>query len=82
MLISLHFPKTAGSSFGRSLARHFGARFQRDYGDHPINTPPSLRNLKALKSSVANVFSLLSVKLNAKRHQNITREHGQQPAKG
>jgi hypothetical protein len=27
-------------------------------------------------------FSLLSVKLNAKRHQNITRSHGRQPASG
>jgi|DewCreStandDraft_4_1066084.scaffolds.fasta_scaffold72890_2 hypothetical protein len=48
MLISVHLPKTAGSSFRKSLAEHFGERLFEDYGDRPINTPPFRRNLQAL----------------------------------
>ena len=32
MLISVHLPKTAGTSFERSLRRHFGAQLHH----HPL----------------------------------------------
>jgi hypothetical protein len=47
MLVSVHLPKTAGTSFGRSLRDHFGDRLYRDYGDLPLNTPPFTRKLSA-----------------------------------
>lgn len=54
MIVSLHLPKTAGTSFGTSLEKHFGAAFMRDYDDRPINTPPYARNLSALQAAIAN----------------------------
>lgn len=38
LLVSVHLPKTAGTSFASSLADHFGERLYRDYGDAPLNT--------------------------------------------
>jgi hypothetical protein len=35
MIISVHIPKTAGTSFGEDLNGAFGARFFADYGDWP-----------------------------------------------
>ena len=37
MLISVHIPKTGGTSFGAMLARHFGPRLLRDYDDRPLS---------------------------------------------
>jgi hypothetical protein len=54
MLISVHFPKSGGSSFGAVLARHFGDRLLLDYGDFPINTPTGLRRRKAAADAAAN----------------------------
>jgi hypothetical protein len=54
MTVSLHLPKTAGSSFGTSLEKHFGAAFMGDYADRPINTPVLERNLSALQTAIAN----------------------------
>lgn len=48
MLISLHLPKTAGSSFARSLHDHFGERLLRDYADLPLNTPRRQRHVRAV----------------------------------
>jgi hypothetical protein len=53
MLISLHLPKTAGESFGKSLQAHFGPGFQR-IDDYPIHRPPWRRNLAALGQCAAN----------------------------
>lgn len=40
MIISIHVPKTAGTSFGLRLEGAFGARLLRDYGDWvEIHTP-------------------------------------------
>lgn len=50
MLISVHLPKTAGTSFIRSLQSHFGASLLRDYDDLPLNTPQYERNKAALLS--------------------------------
>lgn len=36
-LISVHLPKTAGTSFKASLAMHFGDRYRDDYGDQVIS---------------------------------------------
>jgi hypothetical protein len=54
MIISLHLPKTAGTSFGRSLEDFFGDALLHDYQDLPINTPVYQRNLNALKAGAAN----------------------------
>lgn len=41
-LVSLHLPKTAGTSFGLALAEHFGAAFWPDY-DFPAMQVPRIR---------------------------------------
>lgn len=51
-LVSLHLPKTAGSSFGKSLEMFFGDSFLRDYEDRPISKPAYERQRSALLSSV------------------------------
>jgi hypothetical protein len=48
MLISLHLPKTAGTSFRVSLEAHFGPAFLADYNDIPINRATWIRNCHAL----------------------------------
>jgi len=54
MLISVHLPKTAGSSFRASLEQHFNQKMFFDYADLPINTPPFQRNSNALISGLEN----------------------------
>ena len=54
MIISVHLPKTAGSSFKASLEQHFDLKVLLDYADLPINTPPFQRNKNALISSLKN----------------------------
>jgi hypothetical protein len=54
MIVSLHLPRTAGTSFARSLQWHFGNAFRRDYADWPINTPAYERNLHALDECLKN----------------------------
>jgi hypothetical protein len=56
MLISLHLPKTAGSSFGAALKEYYGSRIYIDHRDKPINTPHLKRKLHALKSCAMNSF--------------------------
>ncbi|MBL1218971.1 MAG: hypothetical protein D8M59_15940 [Planctomycetes bacterium] len=53
MLISVHLPKTAGTSFGAVLTQQYGDRLLRDYGDYPINTPVIDRHRAALAHAVA-----------------------------
>lgn len=53
MLISLHLPKTAGTSFGAALDRRFGQGLRHDYGDLPLNTPAAVRNAAALRAGLA-----------------------------
>ncbi len=48
MLISLHMPKTAGSSFLASLRQEYGPALMTDYGDRPINHGGLARNAHAL----------------------------------
>jgi hypothetical protein len=55
MIISLHLPKTAGSSFRFALATHFGRALLLDYADPPIMSVPAYeRNRGALKASIRN----------------------------
>jgi hypothetical protein len=54
VLISVHLPKTAGSSFHHILRREYGDKMLLDYGDIPINTPREKRNAKALADAKAN----------------------------
>ena len=49
MLISLHLPKTAGSSFRKSLENHFGnENVLIDHKDFPLHSNYQKRELKAL----------------------------------
>ncbi len=48
LLVSVHLPKTAGASFGRTLEDHFGDALLKDYLDYPINQPAIRRNRAAL----------------------------------
>ncbi len=67
MLISLHLPKTAGSSFSASIARYYQDSLMYDYGDLPINTPVFKRNVTALKNCIPNAI---------KTYKNIECIHG------
>lgn len=51
-IISLHLPKTAGSSFGTALEKHFGNALFSDYADLPISKPIYERNREALISGI------------------------------
>jgi len=67
MLISLHLPKTAGSSFLYSLEGYYGINLLHDYADLPINTPVFKRNRNALKMCVLN---------GVKSYENVECIHG------
>ena len=51
MLISVHLPQTAGSSFHASLETYFGDGLVLDYADRPINQSPLTRKAASLKAS-------------------------------
>lgn len=57
MIISLHLPKTAGSSFAKSLEGHFENKLLKDYKDLPLNTVEYKRNKDALEASIYNAES-------------------------
>lgn len=52
-IISLHLPKTAGTSFKTSLSDHFGASYREDYADQAISKTPFERCRQALWRSVS-----------------------------
>jgi hypothetical protein len=52
LLISIHLPKTAGSSFVQSLSDHFANRLHVDYDDAPLNTDRWRRNASAALQSL------------------------------
>ena len=56
-LISLHLPKTAGSSFYALVESHYGNGILRDYADFPINTPAVVRNASALQADATRAIS-------------------------
>ena len=49
IIISVHLPKTAGSSFLQALQSHFGSRLKRDYGDYPLHESSGERIRHALE---------------------------------
>ena len=52
MLISVHMPKTAGTSFEHSLRQHFGERLELRYADKPLHQHPLRRNLRAAREGL------------------------------
>lgn len=52
MLISVHLPKTAGTSFEESLRSHFGERLRLDYADKPLHRTALQRNGMALSAAL------------------------------
>lgn len=52
-LISLHLPKTAGSSFRTTLEDVFAERLLCDYGDRSISKPPLLRHQEVLAAALS-----------------------------
>jgi len=54
LLVSVHLPKTAGTSFAASLEEIYGSKLLRDYSDIPINTPAYERNKMALQAGICN----------------------------
>lgn len=53
MLVSLHLPKTAGSSFRLALQECFGDRFYADYEDKPLNAARWPLRVRALYGALA-----------------------------
>jgi len=53
LIVSLHLPKTAGTSFGVALDEHFMGGLKKDYADYPLNQMPRERNRHAVASCLA-----------------------------
>lgn len=51
LLVSVHMPKTAGTSFSAVLRACYGAHYQADYGDLPLQLPHLHRIHQALGES-------------------------------
>lgn len=43
MLISVHIPKTAGTTFGTLLSQRYGPGLLKDYADRPLSHPAAVR---------------------------------------
>jgi hypothetical protein len=56
MLISVHLPKTAGSSLKHLLEQRFGSLMLPDYQDFPLNTPRPRRLARALFDCARTAF--------------------------
>ncbi|HKK23527.1 MAG TPA: hypothetical protein VJ947_07560 [Pseudohaliea sp.] len=56
MLISLHLPKTAGTSFLALLETVYGDALLRDYRDRPINRTVATRRLRAVNGCLRHVL--------------------------
>ena len=69
MLISLHVPKTAGSSFRELLALHYGERLRADYADRPLHQSVPARRAQALRAG-------LGLLLNPSQLQGVDAVHG------
>ena len=48
LLVSVHMPKTAGTSFAQALKEHFAAQFRQEYALVPFNVPRGRRELQAV----------------------------------
>lgn len=56
MLISVHMPKTAGTSFTESLRGYFGDALQLVYTDRPLHHTARQRNARALTLGLRNAL--------------------------
>lgn len=56
MLISVHMPKTAGTSFTVSLRTHYRDRLALAYGDRPLHHPAWRRNGRAALRALGNAL--------------------------
>jgi hypothetical protein len=56
VLISVHIPKTAGTSFLTAIESYYGERLLRDYSDMPINRGGVDRNLHAVRLCLSNTL--------------------------
>lgn len=54
LLVSVHLPKTAGTSFSSALQSRYGARYLADYGDLPMHSA----RLQRHASAIAHALSL------------------------
>ena len=57
-IISVHIPKTAGTSFANILKNHFGDEVYLDYADRVLATPPEKRlafSAQALEQNLRNI---------------------------
>lgn len=55
-LVSLHLPKTAGTSLRQAISDHFGKDLYEDYGNPPMQMRRGPRELQALVSGLAARF--------------------------
>lgn len=53
LLVSMHLPKTAGTSFASTLQAAFGAAYRDDYADLPMQHPRMYRQWRALRAGWA-----------------------------
>ncbi|MEP4487255.1 MAG: hypothetical protein ABJ013_16600 [Halioglobus sp.] len=58
ILISLHMPKTAGSSFGLALKNEYGQGYVEDYNDRPLQARAPARIGRAMVHAGANMIGL------------------------
>ncbi|MBC7990009.1 MAG: sulfotransferase family 2 domain-containing protein [Luteimonas sp.] len=52
ILVSLHLPKTAGTSFASALQAQHGPGYLADYDDLPMQVAPWLRKFRALRAGL------------------------------
>ncbi|MEM1404577.1 MAG: hypothetical protein AAGG55_14665 [Pseudomonadota bacterium] len=64
MLVSVHLPKTAGTSFSQVLQDAYGDRFMRDYGDRPLQDSSWRRKSRALRARLSNVDRMVPESIN------------------
>lgn len=68
-MISLHLPKTAGTSFRGLLEAHYGDRLLADYADRPLHETVAARRLRALRAGIGLL-------LKPRRLQGVDAVHG------
>ncbi|MFN2288275.1 MAG: hypothetical protein ABR578_08085 [Chromatocurvus sp.] len=69
MLISLHLPKTAGTSFRALLEAHYGDRLIDDYADRPLHERVAARRTRAVRAGIGLL-------LHADRLRGVDAVHG------
>jgi hypothetical protein len=57
MLISVHLPKTAGTSFLAALEQRFGDNLYLDYDDRPLHHGALRRRLRCTKAALSHALS-------------------------